>query len=112
MNEIVLTGIITSAITFATPYLYAALGEMFRPQFPVHVLGAANEPDAGHPVAPLVDGLFGGSRHPRVLRQPQIVIGAQVQHRLAVRHSDRHALWGDNHPLVFVCPRRANPGQL
>ncbi len=39
MNAIVLTGIITSAITFATPYLYAALGEMFSQRSGVVNLG-------------------------------------------------------------------------
>ncbi len=39
MNEIVLTGIIASAISFATPYLYAAIGEMFSQRSGVVNLG-------------------------------------------------------------------------
>ncbi len=39
MNTIVLTGIIASAITFATPYLYAAIGEMFSQRSGVVNLG-------------------------------------------------------------------------
>jgi simple sugar transport system permease protein len=39
MNALVLTGIITSAIAFATPYLYAAIGEMFSQRSGVVNLG-------------------------------------------------------------------------
>ncbi len=39
MNAIVLTGIIASAISFATPYLYAAIGEMFSQRSGVVNLG-------------------------------------------------------------------------
>ncbi|HTP08333.1 MAG TPA: ABC transporter permease [Anaerolineae bacterium] len=39
MNTVVLTGIITSAIAFATPYLYAAIGEMFSQRSGVVNLG-------------------------------------------------------------------------
>jgi ABC-type uncharacterized transport system permease subunit len=39
MNEVVLTGIIASAISFATPYLYAAIGEMFSQRSGVVNLG-------------------------------------------------------------------------
>ena len=39
MNAVVLTGIIASAITFATPYLYGAIGEMFSQRSGVVNLG-------------------------------------------------------------------------
>jgi general nucleoside transport system permease protein len=39
MNEVILTGIIASAIAFATPYLYAAIGEMFAQRSGVVNLG-------------------------------------------------------------------------
>jgi general nucleoside transport system permease protein len=39
MNEVVLIGIIASAISFATPYLYAAIGEMFAQRSGVVNLG-------------------------------------------------------------------------
>jgi simple sugar transport system permease protein len=39
MNEVVLIGIIASAITFATPYLYGAIGEMFAQRSGVVNLG-------------------------------------------------------------------------
>jgi simple sugar transport system permease protein len=39
MNDLVLIGIIASAISFATPYLYAALGEMFAQRSGVVNLG-------------------------------------------------------------------------
>ena len=39
MNDLVLTGIIASAISFATPYLYAALGEMYAQRSGVVNLG-------------------------------------------------------------------------
>jgi general nucleoside transport system permease protein len=39
MNDVILTGIIASAIAFATPYLYAAIGEMFAQRSGVVNLG-------------------------------------------------------------------------
>ena len=39
MNEVVLTGILAGAISFATPYLYASIGEMFSQRSGVVNLG-------------------------------------------------------------------------
>ena len=78
----------------------------------VEALRAADEPHAGQAVAPLVDSGLGGGGYRRMLRQAQIVVGAQVQHRLAVGHANGRALRRDDDALVLVRAGRANAGQL
>ena len=58
----------------------------------VDALRAADEAHAGHAVAPLVERRLRRGLHVRVLRQAEVVVGAQVEHRLAVRHADGRAL--------------------
>ena len=54
----------------------------------VDLLRAADEADAGHAVAPAVEGLVGGGDHLGMVGQAEIVVGAEVQHRLAVGDAD------------------------
>ena len=78
----------------------------------VDALGAADEADAGHAVAPLVNGRLRRRRDRRMLRQPQVIVGAQVEHRLAVGHADGGALGRDDDAFALVCAGGANTRQL
>ncbi|GGQ79065.1 hypothetical protein GCM10010195_38520 [Kitasatospora griseola] len=52
-------------------------------QFLVHVLGAADEADGRHAVAPAVQRLLGGVDHLGVVGEAQVVVGAEVEHLAA-----------------------------
>jgi len=49
----------------------------------MHALGAADEADAGQAVAPLVNRRLGRGGNGRMLRQAQVIVGAQIQDGLA-----------------------------
>ena len=58
-----------------------------KPVLEFHVLGlrAANEPHTCHAEAPIVEGVLGGGNQARVVGQPKVVVGAEVEHGLAGR---------------------------
>ena len=78
----------------------------------VDALRAADEAHAGQAVAPLVDRRLGRRGHGRMLRQAQVIVGAQVEHRLAVGHADGGALRRDDDALALVRAGGANARQL
>jgi hypothetical protein len=57
----------------------------------VQVLGAADEAHRGHPEAAHLERLLGGGDDLRVVRQAEVVVGAEVDD-LALGHPDRRAL--------------------
>ncbi len=63
------------------------------------LLRAADEPDAGHAVAPAVEGLLGRRDDARVVGQAEVVVGAEVEHLGAVRDAVTRPLRRDDHPL-------------
>jgi hypothetical protein len=60
----------------------------------------------------LVDRRFGRRRHGRMLRQPQVVVGAQVEDRFAVGDADSSALGRDDDAFALVRAGGANARQL
>ena len=46
----------------------------------VHLLGAADEADGGHAVAPAVQRLVGGGDDLGVVGEAEVVVGAEVEH--------------------------------
>ena len=78
----------------------------------VDALGAADEAHAGQAVAPLVERRLGGCGHGRMLRQAQVIVGAQVEHRFAVGHADGGALRRDDDALALVRAGGTNARQL
>ena len=70
----------------------------------VDLLGAADEAHACHPVAPPVQRLPGSGHHPRVVGEPEVVVGAQVEDLAAVGDGHRRLLGRDDHPLGLVEP--------
>src|SRR5262249_41490245 len=57
----------------------------------VQLLGAADKADRGHAVAPATESLLCGLDDGRVIRQPEVVVGAEVDD-LAPRNADGGAL--------------------
>src|ERR1035437_9429569 len=55
-------------------------------------LRAADEPHAGHPKTPLIQGCFGRRDEAGVVGEPKVVVGAEVQDVLAARVHVR-GLW-------------------
>ena len=78
----------------------------------VNALRAADETHAGATVAPFVNRRLGGGGDSRMLRKTKIVVGAKIQHRLAVGHTDGGALRRDDDALVFVSAGFADLGEL
>ena len=78
----------------------------------VHLLGAADEADAGQPVAPPVNGLLGRLGDARVARQPQVVVRAEVQDLGPVAHPDAGSLRGDDDALGLEKTVRADRVEL
>src|SRR5437870_11662215 len=71
-------------------------------------LCAANEPDAGHPITPFVERFFCRRSNCRMLRQAEIIIGAEIEDRFAVGHADHCALACSDHALAFISAGRTN----
>ena len=61
---------------------------------------------------PSIQRLVSGFQNRGMLRQPQIIIGAQAQHWLAIADADVSILRRGNDPLPFVSPGRADFLQL
>ena len=67
----------------------------------VDLLGAADEADAGHAVAPAVERLVGGGDHLGMIGQAEVVVGAEIQHRLLIEHADPGVLRRGDNPLAL-----------
>ena len=78
----------------------------------VDLLRPADEAHARQPVTPLVQRGMRRLAHPGILRQPEIVVGAQVQHGDPAVRPDMRTLGGGQHALVLVGARVAHGGQL
>src|SRR5262249_13697448 len=77
----------------------------------VDLLGAADEAHRGHAVAVLVQRPLRRGAHLRVVGEPEVVVGAQVDDVAAVRVHDP-ALRPLDHALALVQPLRAQPDEL
>jgi hypothetical protein len=60
----------------------------------------------------LIHRLLRRGGHGGMLRQPEVIVRAKVQHRLAVAHADGRALRCDDDAFVLVSARRADFSQL
>ena len=70
-------------------------------QFFVDILASADETYGRHAVAAAVHGAFGRFDQPWIVRQPEIIVGAEVQY-LTACHLDVGALGRSDDPLPFV----------
>ena len=71
-------------------------------QFLVDALRAADKPHRRKSITPAVERFAGRFDHRGVLGQTEVVVGAQVQHRLAVTHPDVRVLRTGDDPLPLV----------
>ena len=76
------------------------------------VLGAADEAHRGHAVAVAVERRLAGGDERRVVGEPEVVVGAEVQHPPAGLGVDRPGLRRGDDPLVLVEPLAADRAQL
>ena len=72
----------------------------------VHLLRAADETDRGHAVAPAIQRFPRRRDNCRMIGQPQVVVGAQVQH-ITFRDADRRALRSRDDALWLLKARAA-----
>jgi len=68
----------------------------------VNRLGSADEPYRRETVSPPVQALVGRADNLRMIRQPEVVVGAQVDHLSAIGHADVGSLRRGQHALVLV----------
>jgi hypothetical protein len=73
-------------------------------EFLVRLLGAADEPHGGHAEAPLVEGALGGLDQARMISEPEVVVGAEVEHLVAITDPHGGVLRGADHALGLVEP--------
>src|SRR5207247_1513647 len=77
----------------------------------VHRLRAADEPHRGHAVAPPLERGVRRGDDLGMVGQPQVVVGAQVQHLAPAGHADMRRLRRLDDVLVLVQTRLAQLGQ-
>ena len=70
----------------------------------MQVLRAADEAHARHPVAVRLEGLVRGGDDLRMVREPEVIVRAEVQHLAAVVEADVRVLRRGHHELVLVEP--------
>ena len=80
-------------------------------EFLVRLLGAADEAHRGHAVAAVIEGALRRSAHRRMVGEPEVVVGAQVDHRASGNLHDR-ALRALEHALGLVQALLAQALQL
>ena len=80
-------------------------------QLLVQILRTTNKPHRGHAIAMGVQPCLRRLDDGRMIRKPQIVVGAEIQHQ-ALRDPDVRALWTENTPLGFIQTLRADVGEL
>ena len=68
------------------------------------VLRATNEPDTGHSKSVRINGILGRLRNPRMIGQPQVVVGTEVED-LAAPRLDIHTLGIVNDPFYLESAR-------
>ncbi len=68
----------------------------------VDVLGAADEADGGHAVAALIHGFFGGGNQAGIVREAQVVVGAEVEGFAAVLQGDFRTLRAGDIPFFLI----------
>ena len=79
-------------------------------QLSVQVLRAADEPDRGHAVTMIVHRRLSRRDQRRVIRQPKVIVGAQVQH-VAPRDPDMRPLRRLDLPFAFHQPLGVDAAQ-
>jgi hypothetical protein len=67
----------------------------------MEILRAADEPDGGHSIAMLLQSGGGSLSDVRVVGEPQIVVGAEIEH-LTLRHANLGPLRTEDLPLRFI----------
>ena len=67
----------------------------------MNLLRAADEPDARHAVAPFVERFVGGGDDFRMIGQAEVIIGAEVQHRLPAEDANAGVLRRGDDPLTL-----------
>ncbi len=67
----------------------------------MQVLRAADEPDRGHAIAVVIHGALGRFDQRRMVGQPKIVVGAQVDHLIPAHHHTP-TLWRGDQAFAFV----------
>jgi len=73
-------------------------------------LRAADEAHAGQAVSPLSQRLVRGFDDVRMIRQPEIVVGAKIEDRSALRNRDHGLLRADDDTLaLYKPPSRSRP---
>src|SRR5262249_33204909 len=78
----------------------------------VEILRPADEAHGGQPVAVAAHRGVGRLEHPRVGREPQVVVGAEDQHPPAVRQRHLRSLGRGEHTLLLVETALADAGDL
>lgn len=81
-------------------------------QLLMDILRAADETHRRHAVASAVHGPLGRLDQTGMVRKPQIVVGAEIDHLFSSGHPDRRALGRDDHPLALVQPGLAERVEL
>src|SRR5208337_4017017 len=74
-------------------------------QLPMHLLGAADEPHGRHAVSPSVQGGVRRREHLRMGGEPEVVVGAKVQHIASGAYAEMHTLRRPDDALLLVRAR-------
>src|SRR4030095_2542949 len=78
----------------------------------VNALGATDETNGGHSVTPLVEGRVRCGNDFGMLRQSEVVVGAEIQHGFAVGYADGCSLRGGDDTLALISSRGPNLSKL
>ena len=74
-------------------------GAQARLELLVDLERAADEADGGHAVAPALERGVRGGDHLGMVREPEVVVGAEIEHAPPAREGDRGALGSRDHAL-------------
>ena len=77
----------------------------------VNILAAADEAYGGHAEAPLVHRAFGGTDQTRVVRKPEVIVGAEIEH-LPAADLNGGALGRSDDPFGLVKAGSLDFGEL
>ncbi len=78
----------------------------------MHALRAANESHGGDAVAEMLERVVRGLEHGRVVREPEVVVRAQIDQFAAVRQADHGTLRGADHALALEQARGFQVGRF
>ena len=74
----------------------------------MNILSSTDEPHRRQSVAPLVEGLVRSRDYLRMIRQPEIIIGAKIEHGSSVIRTHLAPLRGGDDPLALEQPAGFN----